>query len=97
MTYCSVIDFGLLPELVTLKILKFLKSSLSDIENLKQVNRHFNSIINYHFHLLYYEHLNIDNKTIHQGLRLDRPILSFEMTCYAERLTMPKYHIDPQR
>ena len=30
-------------------------------------------------------------------IKLGRPILKLKMTCHAEALTMPRYHIDPGR
>ena len=90
-------EFHLLPDLVLLKILKLLQSSLEDVNSLKHVNRTFQNIVKDNFHLLYYEHLCIDNKTINFSIKLGRPILKLKMTCHAEALTMPRYNIDPGR
>lgn len=90
-------EFHLLPDLVLLKILKLLQSSLEDVNSLKHVNRTLRNIVSDNFHLLYYEHLCIDNKIINFGIKLGRPILKLTMTCHAEALTMPRYHIDPGR
>ena len=93
----SDMEFALLPDLVLLKILKLLQNSLKDVNNLKQVNTTFRNIVTDNFHLLFYEHLCIDNKTINFSIKLGRPILKLKMTCHAEALTMPKYNIDPGR
>ena len=90
-------EFALLPDLVILKILKLLQNSLEDVNNLKHVNTTFRNIVTDNFHLLYYEHLCIDNKTINFSIKLGRPILKLKMTCQAEAMTMPKYSIDPGR
>jgi len=88
-------ELALLPDLVLIKILKLLQSNLEDVNNLKNVNTTFRKIVTDNFHLLYYEHLCIDNKAINFSIKLGRPILKLTMTCYAEALTMPKYNIDP--
>ena len=93
----SDMEFALLPDLVLLKILKLLQNSLKDVNNLKQVNTTFRNIVTDNFHLLFYEHLCIDNKTINFSIKLGRPTLKLKMTCHAEALTMPKYNIDPGR
>ena len=90
-------ELALLPDLVLIKILKLLQSNLEDVNNLKNVNTTFRKIVTDNFHLLYYEHLCIDNKAINFSIKLGRPILKLTMTCYAEALTMPKYNIDPGR
>ena len=90
-------ELALLPDLVLIKILKLLQSNLEDVNNLKNVNTTFRKIVTDNFHLLYYEHLCIDNKAINFRIKLGRPILKLTMTCYAEALTMPKYNIDPGR
>ena len=97
MLQISDMEFALLPDLVLLKILKLLQNSLEDVNNLKQVNTTFRNIVTDNFHLLFYEHLCIDNKTINFSIKLGRPILKLKMTCHAEALTMPKYNIDPGR
>ena len=90
-------ELALLPDLVLIKILELLQSNLEDVNNLKNVNTTFRNIVTDNFHLLYYEHLCIDNKAINFSIKLGRPILKLTMTCYAEALTMPKYSIDSGR
>jgi len=89
-------EFNLLPDLVILKILKYLCSYKRDLANFGSANKYLNSTVNANLHLIYYEHLELDNKVI-RPIKQDRPILSMVMTCHMEKMTMTKYHIDLNR
>ena len=97
MFHLSDMELAHLPDLVLIKILKMLQGSLEDVNNLKHVNRTFHNIVSDNFHLLYYQHLCLDNRTINFSIKLSRPILKLKMTCHAEAFTIPKYNIDPGR
>ena len=90
-------EFDLLPDMIMIKILRFLRMNKKDINSLKQVNTYLNEIINDNYHMVYYDHIEINNKTIDTKIRFGRPILAMDMKCFAEKFTMPKYDIDPAR
>ena len=89
-------EFDLLPDLVITKILKYLCSHKKDLANFGSVNKYLNSTVHANFHLIYYEHLELDNKVI-KPIKPDRPILSMVMTCHMEKMNMTECHIDLNR
>ena len=90
-------EFDGLPDLVLIKLLKFLRKSVADINNLKYVNRRLYKLVADYYNILYYKHLNLDNQTIDKEIKYSRPILSLDMTCHAESMNIPKYQINHER
>ena len=90
-------EFDGLPDLVLIKLLKFLRKSVADINNLKYVNRRLYKLVTNYYNILYYNQLNIDNQTINKEIKYSRPILSLCMTCHAESMNIPKTQINHER
>jgi len=85
-----------LPDLVMVKILRFLMHNVNDVENLSFTNRQLNYLVQDNFASLYYEDLKIDNKSFKSNLKKMKPILSLELCMYVEGYTCPKYDINPE-
>jgi len=85
-----------LPDLVMVKILKFLMHNVNDVENLAFTNRQLKYFVQDNFANLYYDDLKIDNKSFKTNLKNMKPILSLELCIHVEANTCPKYEINPE-
>jgi len=89
-------NFLCLPDLVLVKILKLLMDNVRDVENLSVTNRQLNYLVSDNFSSLYYDQLQLDNKTFKPNIRTNKPILSIELSVFLEMNTIPKYEINPE-
>ena len=89
-------NFLTLPDLVLVKILKLLIPNVKDVENLSFTNRQLACFVRDNFATLYYEQLDIDNKTFKVNLRQTKPVLSLDLGIHLEMNTVPKYEINPE-